>query len=266
MGDGPRDWNPPGYWDTPGNPALNGTGAAYQPARSVSKVSNLTGLLSVALGLVAAWWPLAEPAFSTGLRGFAITTAGIMAISLAFRASHLRRIGRASSWLLPAIGGTLGVLGTLLSIWSLAAFYAPGTVPPMPHLTSLTAITQPLASPPSPPSASSVAPPGRIVLPLPGADVTAPTGQLHANLVHVVFALGGALNFTKDHGTLSATLTIASDGMVSMPGTTFSKLPADMRMTYALVAGGRDYSLTITDTQSGTAVGYDSTVGRVVDR
>ena len=152
MGQGPRDWNPPGYWDQPSGSVKTRSPRAYAStrpmARSRSRSSNVIGLLAVALGLFATLLPLAHPDASTGFRGFAFTTAGVTSVMLATRAAHLRREGRATSRLIPWIGGILGVTGTLLSIWSLAFYYAPNVVPQIPSLTSVTGLAQPYINTP----------------------------------------------------------------------------------------------------------------------
>jgi hypothetical protein len=133
MGAGPRDWSPPRYADLPPGPPPCTTPATHAPARPVKKENDLYGLVSVLLGLIACWLPLSQPGVGSGYSGFAVTTAGITAVVLA---------GRSTSRILPAIGGTLGVLGTVLCVWSLVAFYAPGTLPPVPSLAALTHSTQ----------------------------------------------------------------------------------------------------------------------------
>ena len=105
-------------------------------------------MLAVALGIFTTLVPLVHPNVSTGYRGFAFTTAGITAISLTFRATQLRREGRAASRLLPAIGVIFGVAGTVLSLWSLAFFNAPSAVPAMSHLTFPSALSRQTDIPP----------------------------------------------------------------------------------------------------------------------
>ena len=76
MGHGPRDWNPPGYWDAPAANTITRPRSRYVATQPRARSSNLTGLLAVALGLFATLLPLAHPDVSTGFRGFAFTTAG----------------------------------------------------------------------------------------------------------------------------------------------------------------------------------------------
>jgi hypothetical protein len=223
----------------------------------VKKETNLYGLVSVLLGLVACWLPLSLPDAGSGVSGFAVTTAGITAVVLA---------SKSASWVLSAIGGTLGVIGTILCVWSLAAFYAPGNVPPAPTMATLINVTQPVETPLIDYAAGSTGAGARVVAPIEGADVTAPADQLRANLRHVIFALGVGLNFSRDHGGLPNGLAIGSDGTISSATATYSQLPPDMHLSYLPASDSGSYKLTITDVESGMAVSYDSAVNQVVDR
>ncbi len=97
MRQGPRDWNPPGYWDEPSASVTTRSARAYATTMPKARSSNVIGLLAVALGLFATLLPLAHPDASPGFRGFAFTTAGLTAVMFAIRAAHLRREGRATS-------------------------------------------------------------------------------------------------------------------------------------------------------------------------
>jgi hypothetical protein len=252
---GPRDWNLPGQY-------------ASQPrARS----SNVTGLLAVALGLVATLIPLALPDASTGFRGFAFTTVGITAISLAIRAAQLRRERRASSRLLPAIGGTLGVAGTLLSIWSLAFFYAPNAVPPMPSLASLTAFTQPSVAAPGvlPPAIPAAEAPALVPEALATTPLAAPRSPEETRAAMQMAA--GTISFVLKN--LNSTgqpwptaLLINADRIVSTPeGHALVQIPEGTTAGYARSASGGEYLLTITDDYTGIGVTFDSATGLVTN-
>lgn len=252
---GPRDWNLPSPY------------AAPQRARS----SNLTGLLAVALGLVAALIPLAHPDASTGFRGFAFTTVGITAVSLAIRAAQLRRERRASSRLLPALGGTLGVAGTLLSIWSLAFFYAPNAVPPMPSLASLTALTQPTvaatgALPLAIPAAEAppLVPEALATTPLAAPrslDETRAAMQMAAGTISFVLK-----NLNPPGQPWPTALLINEDRMVSTPeGQALVQIPEGTTAGYARSSSGDEYLLTITDNYTGAGVTFDSATGLVTN-
>ncbi|MGO4690179.1 hypothetical protein [Glaciibacter sp. 2TAF33] len=95
--------------------------------------------------------------------------------------------------------------------------------------------------------------------------MTAPAGQFRANLRHVTFALGVGLNFSRDHGGLPEGLAIGTDGTISSATATYSKLPADMHLSYLPTPDRAAYKLTITDVESGMAVSYDSVLNQVVD-
>ncbi|WP_104125863.1 hypothetical protein [Cryobacterium sp. Y57] len=232
----------------------------------------MNGLLAVALGLFATLFPLVHPDASTGYRGFAFTTVGITAISLAIRATQLRREGRATSRLLPTIGGTLGVAGTLLSIWSLAFFYAPNIVPPMPSLASLTALTQPVVAAPgistqAVPAATApkVVPDSLATTPLATAprspDETRAAMQLAAGTISFV------LKDLRTPGQPWPTaLLVNADNMVSTPeGHALHQIPVGTTGGYARSISGENYRLTITDDSSGAGVTFDSATGLVTN-
>jgi hypothetical protein len=272
MGHGPRDWNPPGHWDVPAANTIPRPYSTYVATRSRARSSNLTGLLAVALGLFATLLPLLHPDVSTGFRGFAFTTAGITAISLAIRATQLRREGRATSRLLPAIGGTLGVAGTLLSIWSLAFFYAPNAVPPMPSLASLTALSQPVVSQPGvlPQVVPAAAAPQTVPGPLATTPLaTAPRSpeETRADMQLAAGTISFVLKNLRTPGQPWPTaLLINADHMVSTPdGHALFRIPVGTTAGYARSTSGQNYRLTITDDSSGAGVTFDSATGFVTD-
>jgi len=210
----------------------------------------MLGLIATALPLLA----LSRPNYT----GWVITTAGVSAVALAVR---YRRAGGAL--FLSAVGGTLGVAGTILCIWSLAAFYSPGRVPAIPKLQGLTAASAPLVAVAQPLKVSTPTPAARAVPPFDGADVD-PANQLHANLVHVAFAFGAVLQYDRAHGMLPSVLSVEPDGTVVSPGVTYSKIAPYMSIEYGLTPGS--YTFTVRDTVSGMAVGIDPDSNKVVDR
>ncbi|GAB3123668.1 hypothetical protein [Glaciibacter psychrotolerans] len=222
----------------------------------LKKETNLYGLVSVLLGLVACLLPLSLPSAGGGFSGFAVTKAGVTALVFA---------ARSASRFLSVIGATLGVVGTILCVWSLAAFYAPGSVPAAPTMATLTSAVQ-AAEPKSVGTVADVSGVGaRVVAPVEGADVTAPADQLRANLRHVIFSLCIGLNFSRDHGDLPNGLAIAADGTISSATARYTSLPSDMHLSYVPASDGAAYKLTITDVESGIAVSYDSALNQVVD-
>lgn len=272
MGNGPRDWNPPGYWDAPGVNRVTPPRTGYVATTPRARSSNLIGLLAVALGLFATLLPLAHPDVSSGYRGFAFTTAGITAISLAFRATQLRRAGRATSRLLPAIGGTLGVAGTVLSIWSLAFFYAPNTVPPLPNLASLTALTQPIITPPGvlpqvlPTAAAPQIVPSTLPT-IPPATAARSPEQTRSAMQVAAGTISFVLKNLRTPGQpWPSSLLLNADNMVSTPdGHLLFRIPAGTTAGYARSISGQNYRLTITDTATGAGVTFDSATGFVTN-
>ncbi len=248
---GPRDWSPAGFWD-------DRAGENRRSAITATRVRPrpLNGLVSVMFGLMSVVMPFAAVS-RPGYSGWVITSLGVSAVFLAIR---YRRAG--GGLFLSTVGGTLGVVGTILCLWSLAAFYLPGTVPAMPTVRPAAASTMAL------PMATSAAGPGqpsvaRIVPPFEGANIV-PGNQLHANLVHVAFAFGSVLQYDRSQGALPSALTVEPDGTVTSPGVTYSRIAPYMAIEYALTPGS--YIFTVRDTVSGMAVGVDPAANRVVDR
>lgn len=276
MADGPRDWSPPGYWDVtqPSAASKSPVTRVAQPHKRVR--SGLYALLSVALGLIACWLPLSLAAADSGYRGWAVTTIGLTAVGFAIAAARARAARGKSAGVVSVLGGSLGVVGTVLCLWCVAAFYF-SSIPPIPTLASITgqsallapSVTGPIAATPTAPGTSSA----RIVAPIAGADVVAPALQLHANVRHVALGLCVGVSSTvqvrEQYGDafdgLPLSLTVGPDGTVSAGKTTFSKLPADMRLEYSATPEGV-FRLTVRDAQSGLGVGCDSGSNRLVDR
>ena len=261
MSDGPRDWSPPGYWDESRATPVT---VARSRARSRRTDSPRTvALVSVMLGLFSVAWPLLLASPQPASSGWAMTTSGLAAIFLATRS---RRAGSAPA--LPAIGATLGVVGTVLCIWSMVAFYNAGVVPAPPSLRAFyTGQTAPAAVQPLPAAPAAVAAPAsRVVPPFETADVTAPTQQLRANLRHVIFSLAPVLVYERDEGALPSSLSVDPDGLVRSPGATYSKIAPYMALTYGIVAGPAGFTLTVTDTVSGIAESVDPVTRQVIDR
>ena len=240
--------------------------------RGLTTSTRLWGLLAVLLGLVSCWLPLSLPAAQTGSRGWVVTTVGISGLWCALAAARARRARGQNAGILAIIGGTLGIAGTFLCIWSLAAFYLPATVPPAPLIASIAVGTQPPVSAPDL-APVVVAPAARVVAPIAGANVVAPTEQLRANVRHIAYNLCGGLAGTAQiheqygdtYAGVPATLVVQSDGMVSGGTATYSQLPADMALEYSATPEGK-YSLTVRDVASGMGVGCDSESNRVIDR
>ena len=255
MSDGPRDWSPPGYWD-------ESQTASPAPARSNARARRTdsprtVALASVMLGLFAVAWPLLLASPQPGIAGWAITTAGLTAVFLAIRSKHA-----GSGPALPMIGATLGVVGTVLCVWSMLAFYNASVVPAAPSLrTFYTGQAAPAAVQPLP-----AAPASRVVPPFETADVTAPTQQLRANLRHVIFSLAPVLMYERDQGALPSSLSVNPDGLIRSPGATYSRIAPYMALTYGIVAGPAGFTLTVTDTVSGMAESVDPVPRQVIDR
>lgn len=250
MGDGPRDWNPPGYWDSPGT-ATSWRSVTRGPTATAHRRGRWGALGAIMLGAFACWWPLSQPAPASGFHGYAFTTVGITALFVAIRA-YQRSTADRSSRVLPVIGIVLGVLGTVFCLWSVAAFHFPQTVPALPAFGPATVSQQPL----------NEAEAARVVAPIPGAVITAPANQLRANLRQVTEALSSELSYVPGAKWVPASVTIQPDGLVTSANGTYL-LPSYLRMTF-IPAGDRvNFRLVITDSPSGMSETYDS---RIVGR
>lgn len=257
MADGPRDWSPPGYCDG-SPPSRRSSSGITRVSRSRGGVrSGLYAMLSVALGLIASWLPLSLPAADSGYRGWVVTTVGLTAVSFAVAAARSRAASGKSAGVVSVLGGALGVLGTVLCLWSAAAFYS-SSIPPVPTLASITGQAPPVAVPVAAVPTAAGTPGVRIVAPLAGADVVEPALQLHANVQHIALGLCvGVTSAAQTHeqygdafNGLPLSLTIGPDGTVSNGSTTFSKLPADMRLEYSATPDGV-FTLTVRDRRAG---------------
>jgi len=259
MGNGPRDWMPPEPRDRPMG-SVNFSPSAATPRATLRAPANgrLAGLLAIALGLFACWWPLSVPAATADARGFAVTTAGVTALFLAARANNagFRRFA--------AIGSLSGLAGTVLCVWSLVAFhFADLPIPPVP---SLSTGLRPIISEPlnTPFAVDAVFP--RVVPPIEGADIAPiPKGQLRANLRHVVFNLAGGLGYPQQQGSLPEAISISPEGIAGYGNVTLSAVPADMVLEYARSTDGLNFRIRVSDSVSGMAVSADSATGVVVD-
>ncbi|WP_039922852.1 hypothetical protein, partial [Leifsonia aquatica] len=124
---GPRDWSPAGYWDEPAT-----THPQPHPAERTGRTGRTrpTGwwmAVALLLGVFAVVWPLGMSSASPSGVGWAVTSAGVSAVSIALWYRHA-----GGGTVLPSIAATLGFLGSILCIWSLAAAGLPGTIPPLP--------------------------------------------------------------------------------------------------------------------------------------
>jgi hypothetical protein len=177
MGEGPRDWSPPGYWDESSHSSARLAASTTITRPRARSTSQLKGLLAVLFGLASCWLPLSLPAEQSGSRGWVVTTIGITAVGCAITVARARMAQNQSAGIPAVVGGALGVAGTILCLWSVLAFYSPGTVPPAPQLSALTGQSLTGMSPPQPgvvPSSALPSPSGRVVAPIAGADVTTP--------------------------------------------------------------------------------------------
>ncbi|WP_394552522.1 hypothetical protein ACDF64_16960 [Agromyces sp. MMS24-JH15] len=147
-GSGPRDWSPAGYWDEPSAPRATGRAgrAGRRPAaRTATATATATvrpsrgwlvpGFVSLFAGIVAVVAPLGV-VLDGRVGGWVVTTVGITAVGFAIESARRRRAWRGSAGVLAWVGGVLGVVGTLLCLWTVAAASLPDAVPPAPRLVA----------------------------------------------------------------------------------------------------------------------------------
>ena len=269
MGDGPRDWSPPGYWDdgprmkTPYR-AGAGTALATAPRRRFSA----SAVLSALFGVTAVVLTLA-PLWSDGSSHRLWTTAGLTAVYLG--AAHLskRRRGLVRGRGLASFGIVTGAVGTALLVWGVLWSELPGV--PAPPQVALASSGQ--AAPPRTPAGQGLpdlAPPeaqsaeertyeprtGREVPPAPNAQTVDPPYQLQANLVAIAYEICVGLDgYRGRHGTLPDSLTLQDDGRVTSPdAASIAIVPAYARISYVPNAPDGTSYLTVADTESGMAM------------
>ncbi|MFF2050438.1 hypothetical protein ACFVU2_02455 [Leifsonia sp. NPDC058194] len=226
---GPRDWSPAGYWDEP--PA-----AEVHPARS-----GPTGwwmAVALLLGTFAIVWPLGMSSSSPDGVGWAVTTAGVSAVSIAV---WYRRSGGGLA--LPSIAGALGLVGTILCIWSLAAASLPGTIPSLSSAFGIPAAAHGGASG----DAGVGAPACRVDSPepVPVAEGSAADQQRADAVQGAVAVLADAVCVQAAGGAYPDSLAVAEDRTVTSPAGVIGSLPAGMVLEYARTDTG--FSLTVSD-------------------
>lgn len=257
MGDGPRDWNPPGYWDSTRSVSPKQSNWRQVRAPKSRRTAIVLASIAILLGLFACWWPLSLPSANGGYRGFAFTTLGLTAAALAYRALQFRGWTPRISKALPFTGFSLGLIGTVLCIWSLASFYAPQVVPALPSFNP-SATGQSLTSPYPPIALAPGAASSRVVAPIDGADIAAPAQQLHANLKHVAISLASGFSYIPGVAWVPDEVAVQPDGLVVSANATYSRLPSYMQMRFTPAGDRQNFTLVISDTLSPMSVSYDS--------
>ncbi|MCY7289597.1 MAG: hypothetical protein LH624_15475, partial [Cryobacterium sp.] len=164
-------------------------------------------------------------------------------------------------------------VGTLLSVWSLAFFYAPNAVPPMPSFASLTALAQPIGTSPAfgshevPAAAEPQVVPGPAATTTPLAAAARSPEQTRSDMQVAAGTISFVLKNLRTPGQPWPTaLFINADRLVSTPdGQALFRIPVGTIAEYARSISGQDYRLTITDDSSGAGVTFDSATGFVTN-
>lgn len=275
MGEGPRDWSPPGYWEdrsAPSSPstAKTTTGVFAPPRR---RRGATTAILSLLFGGAAIVLTLL-PVWSNQSVRLVWTTVGLTAIF--FGVVHLSRWrrGLARGRVLAWMGIAAGSAASALLVWGVLWTEVPG-LPAPPQVAFAGAFGSPgLTAPqiPPTPSASSVPMsaigpdavddhtyeprPGRVVPPAPNAVEVDPVYQLQTNLVATAYEICVGLNAYRDqYGAFPDSLTVEDDGRVSATDATLSAVvPAYVRISYVPNAPDGTAYLTVADTESGMAM------------
>lgn len=274
MGNGPRDWSPPGYWDgassgrsgAPVGPRMTATPPVPRLRRS------FLGILSLIVGVAALSLTIA-PIWTHVTGRLVWTTIGLTAIY--FGCVHLwrRRRGVAYGRVTASIGIATGSAATALLVWGVLWAQVPGVpAPPQVALAGQlgpTAEVGPELSMPvqTPTHAASKSPvptddhsyklrAGRVVPPAPNATEVDPAYQLQANLVAAAYEICiGLRSYQERYGHHPDSLSVASDGRVTTTEATFSAvLQAYMRISYVPDAPDGTALLTVADVESGLAM------------
>lgn len=281
MGTGPRDWNPPGYWDD--NPERRSSSSVPAGTRVIAPVRrrrSAMAVLSLLFGCAAVVLTLA-PIWSDQSVRLVWTTVGLTAIFLGAIHLRRRRRGLARGRVLAWIGIGAGSAASVLLVWGVLWAELPGILAP-PQVALAGALATPAwAAPPTGPAPSASTAPtnpevqagaddrtyepraGRVVPPTPNAQEVEPTYQLQTNLVATAYEICvGLAAHRQQHGNLPDSLAIEDDGRVSTAGGTFSAIvPAYMRISYVPNAPDGTAYLTVADTESGMAMSCVSSGG-----
>lgn len=232
---GPRDWSPAGSWDEPAT-----THPQLHPTEPTGRTRPTGWWMAVALllGVFAVVWPLGMSSASPSGVGWAVTSAGVSAVSIAL---WYRKAGGGT--VLPSIAATLGFLGSILCIWSLAAAGLPGTIPPLPSAFGIPAAAHGGASG----DAGAGAPACRVESPEPVAVAEASSAeQQRSDAVQgAVAVLADAVCVQAAGGAYPDALTVADDRTVTSPSGPVGSLPPGMVLEYARTDTG--FSMTVSD-------------------
>ncbi|TFD63727.1 hypothetical protein [Cryobacterium sp. Hb1] len=171
---------------------------------------------------------------------------------------------------MPLIGVILGTAGTLLSVWSLAFFFAPNAVPPMPSVASLASLIEPVVSTPDTPpqaNAASAAPAAAPLATTPLAAAAPTSEETHSDMQMAAGTIAFVLESLRTPGQAwPAALFIDSENMVSTAeGNMLARIPAGTTATYTRTTSEDNFRLIITDDATGTVVTFDSTTGVVTN-
>lgn len=282
MGNGPRDWSPPGYWDD--RPASRVcTEDRYAPAGSSSRHGRRRGawgILALLFGC-AALALVFLPLWTSETPHLVWTTVGLSGVF--FGVTHLiaHRRGLADGRVSASVGVGAGAIASALVVWgvawaelpdvpdppqiALAGLFAPSSAgtaaAPIPGQSDQTVAVEPAAAEPEPIPVDTAQRGyelrvGRAVPPTANAEAVMPQHQLQANLVATAYEVCAALkSYRAQRSGLPASLTVGDDGRIGAESVTFSAvLAAYMRLSYAPSAPDGAAFLTIADIESGMAM------------
>lgn len=291
MGNGPRDWSPPGYWDDKPNagahrsdrwnaPTVSSASSRRRGRRAWSVLSALLGLAALVLVLV--------PLFSRDANPRLIwATVGLSAIFLGITHLVARRRYLADGRALASIGIGTGAVATALMAWGV--LWVELRSMPAPPQVAFSGVLAPaeidtVALPPAQPAqqagvdpapvvtpnttAPSAAPKpvaddrgyelraGRAMPPVPNAKPVTAEYQLQANLVVTAYEICVALDsYRTQRGANPPSLTVGGDGRISAADVVFGTvLPAYMRLSYAPASPDGAAYVTVADIESGMAM------------
>lgn len=280
MGEGPRDWSPPGYWDGGSSGRSSSTSSSPSWVNAPSPVRPRLrgpggGILALLFGAGALVATLA-PIWSYSPWRLVWTSLGLTAVFFGIRQLSLWRRGLARGRVPAWLGIGLGGAATALLVWGVLWVEVPN-LPAPPQVAFAAAWPGGLAQPALPsaplapqatgqaaqPTAPATTAPhsytlrsGRAVPPTANAREVEPAYQLQANLVATAYEICRDLgSYRQQYGALPPSLNVGGDGRISTDAVAFSAvLPAYMRLSYVPSAPDESSFLAVADTESGMAM------------
>ena len=235
-----------------------------------------------------AWWSLVcglgaiavavmQPLHASGGAGFIATTIGIVAIGYGIQGLRMKRAGRATNGVAAVVGILFGCVGTLVMGVYVASFYlgAPNgswTVKPGGELFQVEA-TQPdaAADAAAAAAAASAGAAGAETGPAETTSLAAPANQSDLDAVPIESALqlsAGSLaaalqQYASAGNPWPAALAVTTDNrsVLTPSGDVLGQLPRGAELAYQVAQDLTEYTLVLSDPESGGGVEFKSATG-----